>query len=166
VSASSDQAARWDQRRVDAYIAFASTLKDAVRVSHRLTAPYRLQVDFEIDRTAATRELDAASRQNSKDWELLLLLGDAEVVEAARRWRLAVAALVVTAQKETWDAAEWRAAVHRPDRARDDFHVAARRGLGVAGGSVAQFAYLREMHGDASLLIADALPPDHSSTST
>ena len=56
-----DQAARWDQRRVDAYIAFASTMKDAARISHRLTAPYRLQTDFETHRLAATKELDDAA---------------------------------------------------------------------------------------------------------
>jgi hypothetical protein len=37
-----------------------------------------LKADFEIDRATAMKEMDIASMRNSKDWELLLLLGDSE----------------------------------------------------------------------------------------
>jgi hypothetical protein len=47
------------------------------------------------------------------------------------------------------------------DRTRDEFYVAARRGLGVTGGAVDQFIHLREMHGDASAPVSDVQRSDN-----
>jgi hypothetical protein len=144
-----DQAVRWDQRRLDAYVAFTATLKDAVRICFRLTAPHRhAATAYPLDRAAAIDGLEEAEKRNSRDWESLLLLGDADTVEAARRWREASGAVVRLALRDRWDENSWATAVHELDRTRDEFHTAARRGLGVAG-SVDQFPFLRALHGDA-----------------
>lgn len=151
-----DQAVRWDQRRLDAYVAFTATLKDVVRICFRVTAPRRPgTATIPVDRESAIDVLEDAERRNSKDWESLLLLGDAETVDAARRWRKTAGVLARLSMSDDWNAEQWRAAVHSLDQARDEFHLAARRALGVTGGSVEQFAFLREQHGDASPLQTD-----------
>ncbi|MEV8510722.1 hypothetical protein [Dactylosporangium sp. NPDC051484] len=98
----------------------------------------------EEGRRAADLELlAAANMRRTQDWESLLLLGDATTVEAGRRWRDAVTQTERVAWAEPRDAAAWQAALDESDLARDAFHVAARHGLGVSGGSVEQFHHLR-----------------------
>jgi hypothetical protein len=81
-----DQAVRWDQRRLDAYMTFAATLKDITTLGFRLTAELRpASHSIPIDRTLGLRELAAANSRKTKDWEALLLLADEPCVTAARR---------------------------------------------------------------------------------
>jgi hypothetical protein len=132
-----EQAVRWDQRRLDAYVAFAATLKEIHAVASRLAGAAPDGRDADLER------LTAANVRRTQDWESLLLLGDEATVEAGRRWRDAVARSERIARAGAGDASAWSAAVDESDRARDAFHLAARRGLGVAGGSVEQFHHLR-----------------------
>lgn len=146
-----DQAVRWDQRRVDTYLSFATGLKNTLRITFQLVKPHQHDTGgVPIDSKTATNELIAAEGRTSDDWESLLLLGDADTVEAARRWRQIVQLLVRLAFDDQRDSRRWVATVKELDRARDNFHASARRGLGVHGGSVAQYDYLREIHGDVS----------------
>jgi hypothetical protein len=150
-----DQTVRWDQRRLDSYVAFTATLKDAVRLSYRLTARHRkMGTAFQLDRAAAIEGLEEAERRNSKDWEMLLLLGDADTVEAARRWREAAGVVTRLALRDRFDQGQWDAAVHELDQTRDGFHAAARRDLGVTG-AVDQFSFLRHLRGDAPIASPD-----------
>ncbi|MFG2041575.1 hypothetical protein [Dactylosporangium sp. NPDC048998] len=132
-----DQVVRWDQRRLDAYIAFAATLKEIHAIASRLIGAER------DERAANLVLLAAANVRRTQDWESLLLLGDEATVAAGRRWRDAVAQTERVARAEAGDVDAWQAAVNESDLARDTFHAAARRGLGVGGGSVEQFHHLR-----------------------
>jgi hypothetical protein len=138
-----EQVARWDQRRLDAYTTFAATLKDITTLGFRLTAELRPgSHSIPIDRSLGLQELAAANARKTKDWEALLLLADAPCVTAAREWRDAVREFERSSRPETIDFTAWQERVDRMNGARDDFYVAARRSLGVRGGSVEQFKYL------------------------
>jgi hypothetical protein len=138
-----EQAVRWDQRRFDAYTTFAATLKDITTVGFRLTAELRpASHSIPIDRTLGLQELAAANARKTKDWEALLLLADEPCVTAARNWRDAVRAFERLSRQGTTDETTWQEHVDRMNAARDSFYVAARRSLGVRGGSVEQFEHL------------------------
>jgi hypothetical protein len=139
-----EQAVRWYQRRLEAFMAFAATLKTIHTVSFRLVAMHRPGSSAPpIDRPAGLEQLAHANLRRSADWEALLLLGDEATVAAARRWRDAVSAVELLARGAEWDGAAWETAVDEADRARDQFYVFARQALGVRKGSVEQFATLR-----------------------
>ncbi|MCY1141434.1 hypothetical protein OWR29_25845 [Actinoplanes sp. Pm04-4] len=136
-------AARWDQRRLDAYTTFAATLKDITTLGFRLTAELRPgSHSIPIERTVGLQDLAAANARKAKDWEALLLLADEPCVTAAREWRDAVREFERFSRAETIDAPAWQERLDRMNEARDGFYVAARRSLGVQGGSVEQFKYL------------------------
>jgi hypothetical protein len=70
-----EQAERWDQRRLEAYMTFAATLKDITTLGFRLTAELRpASHSIPIDRTLGSRELAAVNTRKTKDWEALLCL--------------------------------------------------------------------------------------------
>lgn len=138
-----EQTVRWDQRRLEAYIAFGATLKEITTLGFRLTArddPNARSIP--IERAAGLQELAAANLRRTTDWESLLLLGDEATVATARIWRDATAAFERQARLETRDATTWQQRIDQMNQARDDFYIAARRSLGVRGGSVQQFSYL------------------------
>jgi hypothetical protein len=140
-----EQAVRWDQRRLDAYIAFAATLKQIHATAFRLAAVHRPGSRAPaIDRAAGLTLLADANVRKTMDWEALLLLGDQPTVAVARRWRDAISAVERIARSESWEGEDaWRAAVDEVDLARDAFYLEARQSLGVSGGSVSQFEALR-----------------------
>ncbi|WP_307160886.1 hypothetical protein [Streptomyces rishiriensis] len=61
---------------------------------------------------------------------------------AAREWRWAVLQLEREARGVAGDGFDWVAAVRRADEGRDRFYVAARVGLTVGSGDVAQARWL------------------------
>lgn len=139
------QLTRWDERRLDAYIAFAATLKEIHTIAYRLTSVHRPAGKAPpIDRDAGLALIAQANIQRTKDWETLLLLGSETTVAAGRRWRDAMSDVERLARADGWDLAVWRATIDEVDSARDEFYVAARQSLGVRGGSVAQLPFLRE----------------------
>jgi hypothetical protein len=139
-----EQEVRWDQRRLEAYLTFASTLKEIHSLAFRLSATNRPGSHHPpIDREVAVELIAQANIRKTKDWESLLLLGDEGTVAAGRRWRDAVMQVERIARAESWDGSRWDSAVGEVDVARDRFHAAARRGLGVSGGSVEQSGFLR-----------------------
>jgi len=138
-----EQTVRWDERRLDSYNEFSTTLKEIVSLSFRLTAVFRPGSSTQpIDREVGLELLTQADLRKTKDWELLLLLGDDATVGAGRRWRDATRRVERITRAETWDRAAWEAAVHEVNNARDDFHNEARRHLGVRAASVEQSAFL------------------------
>ncbi|MCI3272076.1 hypothetical protein [Streptomyces cylindrosporus] len=70
------------------------------------------------------------------------MLGDADTVAAAREWRWAVLQLERAARGVADDDFDWVAAVRRADEGRDRFYTAARAGLTVGSGDVAQARWL------------------------
>lgn len=125
-----NQTVRWDERRLDAYVEFARALKEAHTIASRATGGY-------LDRDVALAELAEADFRHTLAWENVLLLGDAPTVTAARAWRDSVWAVERLAREEYTDV-DRAALLHQANKARDDFYRAARGGLGVGGGSVAQ----------------------------
>jgi hypothetical protein len=139
-----EQEVRWDQQRLEAYIAFASTLKDIQTLAFRLTAVHRPgSFTPAIEREVGQELIAQANIRKSKDWESLLLLGDEGTVAAGRRWRDAIRQVERIARAESWDSPRWDRTVDEVNLARDRFHAAARRGLGVRGGPVEQLDFLR-----------------------
>lgn len=137
------QQVRWDERRLTAYVDFAQTVKDVYYLAGRLAAGRVSSIrQPPIDREEGITLLGDAEARRSKAWEALLLLGDADTVRAARQWREAVWHVSRIATDPALGAAEWAAAIPAIDRGRDEFYEAARRSLGVAGGSVAQAEWL------------------------
>jgi hypothetical protein len=139
-----DQAVRWDTRRLDAYVAYAATVKEIHALALRVSAPYRrYSKSRPIDREQGLELLAEANARRTKAWEAMLLLGDEITVTAARAWQDAVGAEENLCSGDSIDETEWQSAVEAVDQARDLFYLAARESLGVHGGSVAQSPFLR-----------------------
>ncbi|MGC4789197.1 hypothetical protein ACLQ22_15355 [Micromonospora sp. DT178] len=133
-----NQSVRWDDRRLDAYVEFARVVKEIHAVAVRmLTSERPHSRSHRIDREEGLTRLAEADVRHTLAWESLLLLGDASTVSAARTWRDAVWGIERAARELTVgdDPADL---LHRANEARDLFYRAARGGLGVSGGSVAQ----------------------------
>lgn len=94
--------------------------------------------------TARLNDRAQADAQRTKAWEAVLLLGDADTVAAAREWRWAVPQLERAARGVADDDFDRTAAVRRADEGRDRFCVAARAGLTVGSGDVAQARWLTD----------------------
>ncbi|MDG4797194.1 hypothetical protein [Micromonospora sp. WMMD1082] len=129
-----NQTVRWDERRLDAYAEFARALKEVHTIAGRLIGGYR-------DRDAELAALAEADFRHTLAWENVLLLGDGPAVTAARAWRDAVWDIERLARDRSTDH-QLPDLLHRANEARDRFYDAARGGLGVGGGSVAQAALL------------------------
>lgn len=139
-----DHAVRWDTRRLDAYVAYATLIKEIHAVALRVSAPYRgYSKSPPIDRAQGLELFAEANARRTKAWEGMLLLGDEKTVGAARSWQDAVAAEEQLCSSNSVDEMEWQSAVEVVDQARDRFYLAARENLGVNGGSVAQSPFLR-----------------------
>jgi hypothetical protein len=138
-----DQTVRWDTRRLDAYVAFAATVKEIHTLAHRVSAPYRRYSKSQpIEREQALVLLAEADAQRTKAWEAMLLLGDEASVTAARTWQNAVFAEVDLCGGDPIDELQWQSAVEAVNQARDRFYFAARENLSVHSGSVAQWPFL------------------------
>jgi hypothetical protein len=86
-----DQAVRWDTRRLDAYVAYAATVKEIHALALRVSAPYRRHSKSRpIDREQGLELLADADTRRTKAWEAMLLLGDGATVVATRAWQDAV----------------------------------------------------------------------------
>jgi len=133
---------RWDERRLAAYIEYASTLKDIISVLMRMTAENRPEsLSRPMDREAGHAALAESESRRTRVWEQVLLLGDPPTIEAARAWRTEVRRLEQLAARRTYSHSEWQSLVERVDHARDRFYAAARGGLAVPGGAISTAAW-------------------------
>jgi hypothetical protein len=138
---------RSNERRLDAYVRFAQSLKYVYHLATRLIEGRQAErsgVSSTSDRAHGVALLSDAEGERTKAWEIVLLLGDEETVTAAREWRGAVWRLELAARGHTRDDFDHAAAVRRVDACRDKFYAAARASLGVSGGDVAQSTWLME----------------------
>ncbi|PZF84906.1 hypothetical protein [Micromonospora endophytica] len=124
------QTVRWDERRLDAYAEFARALKEVHTIASRMIGGY-------LDREQEQAALTEAGFRHTIAWENVLLLGDGPTVTAARAWRDAVWQIERLA-RGAQTSEELPDLLHQANEARDHFYRAARDGLGVGGGSVAQ----------------------------
>ncbi|MEH0819642.1 MULTISPECIES: hypothetical protein [unclassified Micromonospora] len=133
------QAVRWDERRLEAYSEFAQVLKEIQAISLKvLAAAAGDKYRSGLDRAEALPRLAEADIRHTLVWESLLLLGDASTVVAAQDWREAVWKLEHRARGVGENSEPLLELVQQANASRDRFYQAARRGLGVGGGSVAQ----------------------------
>ncbi|MEU9510485.1 hypothetical protein AB0D32_29875 [Micromonospora sp. NPDC048170] len=133
-----NQSIRWDDRRLDAYVEFGRVVKEIHAIAVRILASERPNSrGHRIDREEGLARLAEADVRRTLAWESVLLLGDASTVSAARDWRDAVWGIERAARGLT-QGEDRDDLLHRANEARDLFYRAARGGLGVRGGSVAQ----------------------------
>lgn len=82
---------RWDEKRLTAYVEYANAIKEVHAYALRLSAAHLVGSRLHrIDREEGLAKLAEADLRRTKAWESVLLLGDAETVNAARVWREAV----------------------------------------------------------------------------
>jgi hypothetical protein len=133
--------ARWDDKRLEAYSTYADAVKAEQRVTLRLangagagsrTLPLASEEGIPLLADAEGRRATA--------FEKVLLLGTEETIRLARRWHVAVWNLqhiyrngdgtmrVLTAEGKERFSVEYQQLVHL----KDEFHLAARRDLGVS----------------------------------
>ncbi|MGN9811537.1 hypothetical protein ACTMSW_19545 [Micromonospora sp. BQ11] len=138
------QDVRWDERRLDAYVEYARTIKEIHAIALRMTAADRpASRSHRIDREVGVAMLAEADVRRTLVWESMLLLGDEQTVAAARTWRDAVWQVEHCARGFADQQVDVASLLNRADEARDGFYRAARSSLGVRGGSVAQSSMLR-----------------------
>jgi hypothetical protein len=130
------QAVLWDERRVDAYAEYARAIKRIHMTALGMVSPRRAEL---INREDGLAMLAQADAHRTEAWEGVLLLADRETTDAAFRWQDIVRNEAEFARNHPDDGEsdDWKAAVRSADEARDSFYTAARRSVGVGGGSVA-----------------------------
>ncbi|WP_410808983.1 hypothetical protein [Micromonospora sp. 067-2] len=139
------QGVRWDERRLDAYVEYAHAIKESHAVALRMTADHRPgSRSHPIAREDGLARLAETDARRTIVWENLLLLGDEPTVVAAAGWRDAVWQVERLARGFVDPPEEIAGMLTRVNEARDDYYRAARRSLGVHGGSVEQSASLRQ----------------------
>lgn len=139
------QSVRWDERRLDAYVEYAHALKESHMVALRMTADLRPgSHSHPIDRDDGLVRLAESDARRTIVWENLLLLGDEPTVVAAAGWRDAIWQVERLARGVSEAPSDISGLLIQINDARDGYYRAARRSLGVRGGSVEQSAALRQ----------------------
>lgn len=124
---------RWDERRLEAYVAYVDAVKRVYRCTERVLS-VRFTGGDPIDRDAVLAEMRDAEADRSRAFEKVMLLGDSATVDAAHRLNERLWGL----ERPARDAEELTEEAWHPRRdewvaALNDFHVHARNGLGVTG---------------------------------
>ncbi|MGB2571576.1 hypothetical protein ACPFP2_24450 [Micromonospora citrea] len=155
---------RWDERRLDAYAEFARVLKEIQAVSVRILATDTGDGSRSgMDPAVGLPRLADADVRHTLAWENILLLGDASTVRAAQSWRDAVWSIEDLARGVANGDESLPDRLHRANEARDAFYRAARGGLDVSGGTVAQSELLRQRLGP-TLTAGSSQPGDSGRT--
>jgi hypothetical protein len=141
------QAARWDERRLQAYVDFANAVKEVHTYGLRIAERDNPGSGHRVDREDALGKMEDADIRRTKAWESVLLLGDAETVLAAREWRSSVTEIMYFAQGVAPAGFALADAVTRANTGRDRFYDAARASLGIRGTATPQSDWLAERFG-------------------
>src|SRR5438270_1656456 len=81
------QSARWDDRRLIAYVEYANAVKHMVRLCRRIAETKNLLTTGQpIDLDSADIALAEAETERALKWETVLLLGEPATISAARAW--------------------------------------------------------------------------------
>jgi len=125
-------AVRWDEKRLEAYAQYAETLRHLHFVAMRMSASSRPGARSQpLDQAIGEELISEGEAARGRAMESVLMLGDAEVVSAARQWRRAVLTLELFARGLLENPAPWADLNAEADRARDQYYLATRRSLGV-----------------------------------
>ena len=137
------QAARWDDARMRAYVEYGDAVKKVVYLSSRIAAGrgFPHSVDKLEPKEEAMEALEEADGARARAWESVLLLGEPQTIAAARAWHEAAWRLMWFARGRLTAADQWEPSIRGTDLARDRFYDCARRDLGVKGEAVATPAW-------------------------
>ncbi|MEU4341709.1 hypothetical protein AB0H00_10615 [Nocardia sp. NPDC023852] len=128
---------RWDDKRLTAYIEYASALKSYVQVAYRLAAARGYATNSEpIDLDVGGRALAEASTERTVKWEVVLLLGSPAAVSAARRWHEAAWKFSSATGGDEVDQDAYDRYYKELALRRDDFYACARADLEVRSGAL------------------------------
>jgi hypothetical protein len=126
-----EQAVRWDQRRVTAYMEYAHAVKKVISIAMRLAAQRGVTADQHFMAPEyQLADMAAAEEARTVCWESVLLLGSDEAVQAGRRWHECVFRLELVASGQPADMS-WAEAVQATSVARGGFYAAAKRDIGL-----------------------------------
>ena len=130
-----EQAARWGERRLNAYADYAQSLKAVVSLLFRVAAHFGNDRNpHPCDPGEAAPRLDSAEEARGLAWETMLLLGAPDVVDAGREWAVAVAEMQQFVQAETHDPDGWCTLVENQRIARQRYYATSRRDLALSTG--------------------------------
>ncbi|WP_432924264.1 hypothetical protein ACQPZZ_29020 [Microbispora sp. CA-135349] len=123
---------RWDQRRLEAYGSYVTAVKASMR-SGRAVMERRIDDGKELGVYLET--LRVAEQHRSELFEMVILLGDAEVINAAHQLNSALWSVVRPVEVgEALSEEELGDRVKDWVQALNNFHQRARESLGVSGG--------------------------------
>jgi hypothetical protein len=131
---------RWDDRRAEAYLSYAKSVKEMINIAGRIAAGKGL-TGSDLEPLAPTQEnldlLAAAENERARQWETVLLLGHSQTVAAGRNWHEHAWRLEAYARALlTENISDWRATRDAVNVARDEFYKSARSDLRVTGGDL------------------------------
>ncbi|NRQ34510.1 hypothetical protein HII36_22050 [Nonomuraea sp. NN258] len=130
-----EQAIRWDEHRLDAYVEFAGLIQETFDLTCRITASDRPRSrSLPIDWDTGWALISETELGRNRALQKVLVFGDHTTADAALAWLDAVIDLQVYARSKpnAWD--EWRTILARMDRAKHLFYEAARRSIALAVG--------------------------------
>jgi hypothetical protein len=135
--------ARWDERRLQAYVEFANAVKEIHTYGLRIVDLDNPNASrHRINREEALVKMEDADVRRTKAWESVLLLGDANTVMAGREWRAVVTDIMYLARGMAAAGFDLAGAVARANTSRDRFYEAARASLGISGTATPQSDWL------------------------
>ncbi|MGW2516984.1 hypothetical protein ACWC09_08120 [Streptomyces sp. NPDC001617] len=130
-----ERAARWEERRLAAYVDYAQTLKRSVALTYRIAShlgndphPHPLSLE------EAEPLLAEAMAARDPAWETLLLLGSPEVVEKGRTWVLTLIDMEQFVRRDVHETADWHALLEQQRATRDGYYTAVRNDLALPPG--------------------------------
>ena len=136
-----EREARWEERRLAAYVDYAQALKRSVTLTYQVAShlgndphPHPLSLH------EAEPQLAEAMAARDPAWEALLLLGSPDVVEMARAWVLTLIDMEQFVRRDTLDPAAWHALLEQQRDSRDGYYTAVRDDLALPPGHSARWA--------------------------
>jgi hypothetical protein len=151
------QSVRWDEKRANAYMEYAHSLKRVIYLALRLAVLRDARPDSATALgTDEVAELNEAEVQRTIKWEAVLLLGSNEVVIAARNWHNSVFRLERLAHGKPVDV-PLAAAIEAISQARRNFYEAAKGDIGIDVGASAD-AYEWQLSKTTDLGLDDGDP--------
>lgn len=135
-----DQSVRWDEKKLTAYAEYSHAVKQLISAATRLREQRKAageSMESPEKRAAlATEEaaLAAAEDERTVKWESVLLLGNSNVIVAARAWHQSAFRLQWMALDRGSDMS-WDEAIQTVSQTRRAYYEAAKSDLGISIGS-------------------------------